>query len=298
LDFEYLKTFLTVAKYGGISQAANELYLTQTTVTNRLKELQKELGIVLFDRNGRSMQLTTDGQAYLAYAERSLALLDEAHNRLMLHSSEYKGEITLASTSNICTYLLPDWLAKFRKRFPDLRLKISTGHSRPIMDQVLKGNIDIGLVRGPIDHNGLHVFPLVRARVVPVVSIDHPWFGKKTVTVQSFYGQKVIAYNRNSSVWAKLENWFGNHGIVLNIQVDLDHVESSKLMVQNGQGIAFLPIYTISEELQQGKLCTFEMDPPLLLFSNTDIIYNRKNPLPMHTLELARFLSKINKSEG
>jgi DNA-binding transcriptional LysR family regulator len=297
VELHHLKTFLTVSKFDSISQASRELFLTQSSVTNRIKELERELGFPLFERVGRNIRLTSEGKAYIPYAQHGLSIMDEAAQQMDKHSQS-KGIVTLSSMSNICTYVLPGWLAKFRKRYPDILIKIKTEHSRPIVDQVLRASIDIGLVRGPIHHNGLYSHPLYYEKIVPVASPEHPWCRKKHICITEFEGRTVIAYNRFSRIWARLEKWFGDHGVNVEIHFDLDHVETAKLMVLNGHGIAFLPFYTVQEEILQGKLGTFDIEPSFNLASKTDLIYNRRNQLPRHAKELVDFIIEISSIEG
>lgn len=288
LELEYLRTFLLVARYGSISQAAKQLFLSQTSVSNRIKELEKELGAALFIRTGRNLQLTAEGQEYVQYAERSLTLWDEGKEQLSL--SRDKGTVTLAAMSNFCTYILPDWLTIFRKRCAEIEIRVRTGHSRPIIDQVLRGTTDIGLVRGPVEHTGLLAFPILQERIIPVISCGHSWCERSSVSPGEFAGQPIIAYNRFSSIWAKLEQWFARHGVNFSILMDLDHVEAAKLMTLHGHGIAFLPFYTVSEELENGTLGTVELNPPLHIYSKTNLIYNRRFPPAPHVKQLADFL--------
>lgn len=296
MELHYLTTFLTVCEHGSISQAAKQLYLTQTTVTNRIKELEKELGVLLFERVGRKIRLTPGGNVFISYAKKVLSIMEEAVHKLDKHSQP-EGTIKLASISNICTYVLPDWIARFRQRYPQIEIKTETEHSRPIVDQVLKASIDIGLVRGPIGHNGLITYPLCYENVIPIVHSAHPWSGKR-IHVKQLNNKKLVAYNHFSRTWEKLEQWFDRHNISMNINMDLDFDETSKLMILNGHGITFLPFYTVEKELLQGKLATFDLEPPLDLSIKTYLIYNRRNPLPSHVKLLIDFLLEMSLLEG
>lgn len=297
MEFYHLHTFLTVAELGNISKASIQLYLNQSTVTSRIKELEKELGMSLFERVGRNIRLTQNGVDYLPYAKRSVSLMKEAE-KLVREHIEMEGDITLYSISGVATYILPYWIEQFRQLHPGITIKVKTDRSRPIIDQVLKGSIDIGFVSGPVNHNGLVASPICSERIIPVVSPQHPWAGKSQVHVSEFENVTLIAYNRFSKKWPQLERWFDENGIKARIEMDLDHAETSKHMALNGQGVSFLPYYSVEQELSHGQLITFDLRPNLDLYTKTDLIYHRRHPLKSHIQVWVNFLMNQSILEG
>lgn len=293
MEIEQLKTFLVVAELGSITKAADQLFLTKSSVIKRLKELENELGAPLLKRSGRMLDLTPEGEAYFPYAKQ-MVLITEKAKRQMSKRSEPKGIVKLATTSNFCTYVLTSWLQQFRFLFPLIEVDVITEYSRPTIDKVLNASIDVGIIKGPFDHKGLRIFPIYHEKIIPVIPPNHPWCGQEHIPVQSLADHPLIVSDRFSSTWEGVAKWLRDHNIPIHIVMDLDQVESCKLMVQKGLGIAFLPISTVEQELLRGELGTFTPDPPLQKYRQTDLIINRNQALPYHISELVNFFLQMS----
>jgi DNA-binding transcriptional LysR family regulator len=297
MEFDQLETFLLVSSLGSMTKAAEQLFLTNASVRKRIKELENELGAPLFKKEGRFIQLTEKGQAYVPFAEKMIAIMNKAEIQLKEPSNE-TGIVKVAATWNFCTFALISWLAQFRVLYPNIEVDLSTDFSRPIMDRVLNGSIDIGIIRGPVYHKNLQIKPIYWDKVIPIISPNHPWFGRDVVSVEMLNDQPFIVFDRFSSTWEGIEHWLNQHQILINIRMELDQVETCKLMVQKGHGISFVPDFTVEEELAQGLVGTFAIDPPLLHIRQTELIVNRHHDHPRHVKELADFCMTMSASVG
>src|SRR5215211_7016238 len=142
-----MECFLAVARLGNVSRAAEEMYLTQPTLTARLKGLEEDLGDQLFVRTSRGMRLTEAGKEFVPYAERCLASLEEGRQRLRELRGATGGRLALGTSPGVSTYALPAILERFTAAHPRVSVSVRTGHSENILEMVLKEEVHLGLAR-------------------------------------------------------------------------------------------------------------------------------------------------------
>ncbi|WP_394561301.1 LysR substrate-binding domain-containing protein [Aquipseudomonas alcaligenes] len=147
MDLNNLAIFRAVAREQSVTRAAQSLQRAQSNVTTRIQQLEAELGVSLFLREGKRMLLTEQGQAFLAYAEQLLTLADEA--RQALHPEQPSGTLRLGSMESTAAARLPQPLARFHQEHPQVTLEVSTGPSLPMLDAVLTRRVDCALVAQP-----------------------------------------------------------------------------------------------------------------------------------------------------
>ena len=133
-----MECFLAVAQLGNVSRAADEMYLTQPTLTARIKALEDELGDQLFVRTSRGMRLTEAGKEFVTYAERCLTSLEEGKQRLRELRGASGGRLALGTSPGVSTYALPAILERFTAAHPQVSVSVRTGHSEDILEMVLK----------------------------------------------------------------------------------------------------------------------------------------------------------------
>ena len=251
--YAHLESFVEVARHGNVSRAAEALYLTQPAITARLKSLEHDLGVELFVRTHRGMKLTDAGRAFLPYAERTLATVDEGRQLITHLKLGTSGELLIAAAPAVSTYLLPGILRGFRTTHPHVRLGVRTGHTEEVLDLVLRGEAHIGLGR-PIRHTDVELIPVFEDEMVLVVSARHPFASRGKVRMDELADERLILFDRTSSYHELTSSLFRNAGIVPASTLELDNVEAAKKMVQQGLGIALLPRMALAQELRARSL--------------------------------------------
>ncbi|MBM2605856.1 LysR family transcriptional regulator, partial [Pseudomonas sp. BIS1] len=147
MDLSSLEIFRAVAHEASVTRAAQQLQRAQSNVTTRIRQLEEDLGVELFLRDGKRMSLTERGSEFLAYAEQLLALADEA--RQSMHPAEPGGRLRLGSMESTAASRLPALLASYHKACPRVALEVSTGTSRALFDGVRARRLDCALVAAP-----------------------------------------------------------------------------------------------------------------------------------------------------
>ncbi|MFU4452004.1 LysR family transcriptional regulator NmoR [Pseudomonas aeruginosa] len=178
MDLSSLEIFRAVAHEASVTRAAQQLQRAQSNVTTRIRQLEKDLGVELFLRDGKRMSLTERGSEFLAYAEQLLALADEA--RQSMHPAEPGGRLRLGSMESTAASRLPALLASYHKACPRVALEVSTGTSRALFDGVRARRLDCALVAagpgwaGELDGSGLRGEPLFREELLMILPAEHP----------------------------------------------------------------------------------------------------------------------------
>lgn len=253
MDFGQLEAFVQVAAHHSFSRAAEALQLTQPSITARIQALERELGEKMFERGGRSVRLTDAGTILLPYAERILQMVREAKESVEEVRSVQAGRLRLGSALTISTYVLPRILRTFHSRYPGVEVMVHTGRSDQVLNMLLSDEVQVGLAHSLV-HPDVETVDLYADEVILVANPDHPFAANRQATIEEVGSQPVILADRGSSYYGLTHGLFRQAGIVPNVAMELDSMEATKRMVEEGLGIALLPRVCLERELKQGLL--------------------------------------------
>lgn len=251
--------FVETARLGNLSRAAEALHVTQPALTARLQGLEAEVGMPLFVRGRRGMQLTDAGRAFLPYAQRVVLAIDEGTSLLTELARGGTGELVLGAAPAVSTYVLPPLLLRFTERAPRVRLVVRTGHSEEILEMALRREIDLGLVR-ELHHPDIESRPLYDDELVLVAHHSHPFAARATIGVGEMAGVRLILFDRTSSYYDLTNAFFREAGVTPSGVMELDNIDAAKQMVGQGLGIALLPTTAVAAELADGRLHAISID--------------------------------------
>ncbi|MCX6367129.1 MAG: LysR family transcriptional regulator [Armatimonadetes bacterium] len=258
MELRQLEAFVTVARRTSFTRAAGELHLTQPAVTRQIAALEAELGALLFDRLGKSIQLTGAGETLLGYAEHILRLTDEAQDALEELAAGRVGRIAIGAASTLATYVLPPLLTQFRQEHPGIELSLRTGLSARVRELVLSGVVDIGLVTTegePAEQEGVLVSESLGIyETVLAVPPGHKLATQATATVTELTGEPLLAMTAGTNLRTYAEHVLADAGVAASVTMELDSVEAIKRMVEAGLGVSLLPRVAIATEVAAGRL--------------------------------------------
>jgi len=254
-----MECFLAVARLGNVSRAAEEMYLTQPTLTARIKALEDELGDQLFVRTSRGMRLTEAGKEFVPYAERCLASVDEGKQRLRELRDASGGRLSLGTSPGVGTYALPAILERFRAAHPRVSVLVRTGHSENVLEMVLKEEVHLGLSRA-VSHPEVESMQLYEDELVLVVDPQHRFTEKGSAELAEVGREQLILFDYASSYYELTQSLFKNAGIREFQAIELDNIEAAKRMVEHRLGVAFLPRTAVVRSVAAGHLCLIEVE--------------------------------------
>jgi DNA-binding transcriptional LysR family regulator len=278
VDLGQLEAFVQVANQRSFSRAAEALFLTQPSVTARIQALERDLGERLFERSGRGVRLTEVGSVFLPHAERVLQALNEGRDAIDALRNLQSGSLILASATTVSTYILPTVLKAFRSRFPRVEVSVRTGRSEQVLQMLLQDEAQVGLVRA-VYHQDIETKGLIEDELILVANSEDELASEGSATVEQLGDRPFIFFDRNSSYYSLAQGLFRQHGVVPRIQMELDSMEATKKMVEEGLGIAMLPRMAVERELISGSLVEIELQGMRTPTRQIALISRRSRPL-------------------
>jgi DNA-binding transcriptional LysR family regulator len=239
MEFSDLFTFSAVARCGGITRAASELGTVQSNVTNRIRALEAEVGVSLFERHSRGMTLTGAGRRLLPYIERLAALSREAVAAAR-DDGVPKGPLAIGSMETTAAVRLPPLLARFHKAFPLVQLTLRTGPTAALVSAVLDGSLDGAFVTGPIDHADLALELAFREELVLVTA--RRWTSPAAVRAGTAdAGPTALVFRTGCSYRQRLEQVFAEFGWPCTTRLEFGTLDGIIGCVAADVGVTLLP---------------------------------------------------------
>ncbi len=278
MEIAQVETFLAVATFGGFHRAADALRISQPAVSARIKALEESLGVSLFSRSRGGLVVSDAGRTFRPHAEQLLRIAALA--RQAVHESQPASgtPLQIAAALSISVYFLPDVLKEFQRSHPNVIISIRPGHSKEVLDMVLNEEAEIGLARS-LQHPEVETISL---RDDPLLLVAHPRRGPKhsrRAPLERVASWPLIFYERGSSDWTLTHGLFRAAGLVPNVALEVDSIETAKRMVERGLGLSFLPQLAVGRELRQHKLTTVKLIDAEPLRRSLDVIHPRRRAL-------------------
>jgi len=255
---QQLRILKAVATEKNFTKAAEILYLSQPSLSKQIKTLEKNLDILLLNRENNKISLTENGKVFLQYSERILALCEESCRALIDLKNGERGNLTVGASQTIGTYLMPRVLALFAQNYPQIDLKVQVNSTRIVAKSVINREIDIAVVGGEIPDElkkNLTVEDFVEDEFSLIIPTSHPFATKKKISKEDLYHLNFITLNSNSTI----DNILIQNQIEtkqLKIIMQLNSIEGIKTAVSLGLGAAFVSSAAIEKEI---KLKTIEI---------------------------------------
>jgi DNA-binding transcriptional LysR family regulator len=251
MDLAALKAFVEVADRRSFSDAADVLYLTQPAVSKRVAQLEQELGARLFDRVGRRVSTTAAGAALLPRARRLLNDAGDLRNYLHDLSGQVRGRLLMGTSHHIGLHRLPVPLKHYTRDFPEVQLDIRFMDSEAACRAVETGELELAIVTlPPAESQRLELQPLWDDRLVFVVSRDHPLAAPGRARLSDLAGYPAVLPGPTTYTRAILEAELLAQGVVLDVAMATNYLETLRMLVATGLGWSLLPATLLNDELK------------------------------------------------
>lgn len=260
LDLHQLKVFHSVARYLSYSKAGEALALSQPAVSRQVANLERSLDLELFTRRGRQVILTDAGRSLYDFADRIYNLIEQAGRAMAQFKDLERGEVLLGASATIGSYILPELLQSFRRRYPNIALSLQTGNSSFIEKLLLEGAIDLGFIGMPAQNPILHVEPYLIDELVLIIPPDHPFKDKKEISPAELAGETIIWREKGSATRTLSEAYLSAHKVKAVRVMEVGDCEAIKRLVAAGTGVAFISKYAVTLELNANLLTTASGD--------------------------------------
>jgi DNA-binding transcriptional LysR family regulator len=262
MDMKHLETFCKVAELESFSRAGEAVYLTQPTVSGHIASLEQSVGLKLFDRLGRRVALTNGGRIFYRYAKEILKLRDEARNAIYEFSHLIKGRIAIGGSTIPGEYFLPRVMGAFHQEAPGITISLVIADSQEIVDLLLAGEIELGVVGMRFDEKRVDVYPLFHDRVIIIAHPEHPLASQREVSWEELRGAPLLVRERGSGTLKAFEGYVHGAGLRLDDFQIIGEVGSSTAVkegVKGGIGLGIISDLAVQEELGAGRVAEIEI---------------------------------------
>ncbi|MEP6838240.1 MAG: LysR substrate-binding domain-containing protein [Bradyrhizobium sp.] len=235
MDLSDLLIFSTVVHEGSVTRAAERLHRVQSNVTTRIRQLEEDLRVTLFIREGKRLHLAPAGQVLLGYAERLLALADEA--RGAVHDEQPRGTFRLGAMESTAAVRLPGLLSEYHRRHPGVVLELRTGNPVVLGSAILAGELDAALVAEPIADLPFEKTFAFDEELVIVALANHPPIGRKGTRLP----RSVLVFEHGCPHRKRLEDWYASRHEMPERTIELASYHAILGCVVAGMGISLIP---------------------------------------------------------
>ena len=266
VNLELYRVFYTVAKCGSLTRAAEELYISQPAVSQSIKQLENQLGVPLFDRRHRGMELSAQGgKIIFDEVEKALELLQAAENRLSEIQSSAVGTIRIGASDTIFEYFLSDKIVDFHERFPAVKIELMADFTPDTIEKLKANRCDVAFVNLPItvDEELELEGNCMRLNDIFVTGEKYKELAGKKVSVSDLKKYPLILMDKNTVSRRSLDNFLATLGIKVDAAIEVGSWDLMKRLVRRGMGIGVIPREYAQGALADGTLYEVKTDPVL-----------------------------------
>ncbi|MDG1156017.1 MAG: LysR family transcriptional regulator [Litorivicinaceae bacterium] len=250
---QQMKLFEAVARLRSVTRAAEEVSLTQPSVSMQVKALEEKIGMPLIDQIGKNLFLTRAGEEVASTSREILDRLDVMKTNLASVNNEIAGSLNLAVVTTT-KYFLPQRIGEFKQRYPGVEPRVNMGNREQIMQRLANNLDDVYIMGTPPDQKVLAYAPISTNEIVFVAHPYHPLAALPSMTLDQLLSADIISRERGSGTRQAIERRFAENGLQLNPLMEFEDSEAIKLAAISGLGIAYLPIQSMRLELAAREL--------------------------------------------
>jgi len=273
VDFRALHYFVGIAEIGSITRAAQHLNVAQPALSRHVRQLEEELGAQLFIRESRGIRMTDQGRELYEHAKSILRNVQRAKDDVRGSAGNPGGNTTLGVVPTICPLIAPKLVSSLQSDYPRINLKIDEGYSQPLIDWLDAGRLDLALVTEPPPTRRLFIEHLVSEEMVFATARgSRP---KGAIPIAELAKTPLILSHGIRTI---LDNLLGHKGPLVTALLELNSIETIRLMVRQGIGTTVLPRSILHDEAKTGQISLHSIGPSGL-FRRLAIAYSRTRRL-------------------
>ncbi len=273
MELSQLKIFRAVVQTGGITSAAKKLHRVQSNVTTRIRQLEDELGVQLFIREGKKLHLSPAGKIFLEYVDQILDLSEEAQEAI--HDIEPRGILRIEATESAATVFLPAPLRVYHETYPKVKIELTIGISKNSIEKLANNQLDIALVKDENTNIPFEKIPIYKDELVIVAGANL----KEINDPSNRSTNTIIAFSEGCINRKILENWFSITGKVPERTIELSSFHTILSCVVAGMGISVVP-YSILNTFPQKNSLSIHNLPKSLNTIEAFLVWKKESKSP------------------
>lgn len=292
VNLELYRVFYTVAKCGSLTKAAQELFISQPAVSQSIKQLEGQLGVTLFNRTHRGMELSAaGGKLIFKQVEDALNLLDRAETSLTELQTTASGTIRIGATDSIFYHVLADKIAQFNQRYPAVKLELISSTSPYTVSQLKEGRCDIAFINLPMEDDDVKFYGTVsHLSDIFVAGERFSELKGKTVPLKRLQELPVLMIEENTVARRALSSFLDTVGVQLHPDIEVANWDLMIKLAAKGMGVGCIPREYCKKELEEGTLFELNITPSLPV-RGVGIALAKKVPL---SFAMKEFIAMFN----
>lgn len=295
MNITKLQTFLTLAECLNFTEAAEQLYCSQPSVSMQIQALEQEFGVPLFDRIGKKLYLTRHGELFKPYAEQIVNLLQSSREHIQQLENLSYGTLSFGASNFVGVYLVPAVLGDFNRTYPGIRINMNISSSRQLLGMLETNKVEFLIVSDqiPVDEARFHAASFYEDELVLILRSDHPLAGQKDCSLEELARETIILKPKKSATRVFLENKFGEYGVSFPNDMEISNLEAIKQSVIHGLGISFVSKFAVSQEIKNGQLTSIPIRDVTFKRGIQYVYYKNKHLSPAAKQFIALLDSKV-----
>ncbi|MFJ5791852.1 LysR substrate-binding domain-containing protein [Lysinibacillus sp. NPDC093197] len=254
MQYDALKTFITLVEVNNFTKASEILHISQPSVSLHIKNLEQEFHTTLFIRSPKSVQITPTGEILYKRAKQIMAIAEAAQEDILAYHHSIQGTLIIGASFTIGENILPSILSKLQQQFPQLELQVIIGNTDEIIQFTKLLQVDIGLIEGQAHDNELVIQPFMQDELFIVSASNHPLAEQPSITISQLQRQKWVAREVGSGTRNYLDHLFRTNGLQVHSLLTISSNQGVKESVIEGLGLSLLSGSVIERDIRNGDI--------------------------------------------
>src|SRR5437868_10105363 len=301
MDLRQLEIVQAVAEAGSFTGAGRKLRVSQSAISRQILLLEQEMNEAIFLRVGRRIRITPAGDALVQLSHRVFGDIRDTVTLIGESQQVLSGTLRLAGGMTVCMYVFPALLQEYRRQHSAIEVKLITGTSQRLLQEIRTGTADLGFITLPVNEPELVTVPAMEEEMLLVAHPSHPLARKKRIAPQDLAQQPFVLFEAVSNSRRIVDNFFLKEGIDPRIVMETENVEILKALVRAEMGITIIPYQAVAREVRSGQLFCARISGTTMV-RQTGWVYQRSNRIPRMIEEMfkayERVLPKLHLSPG
>lgn len=292
MNLNQLRVFCEVVERKGFTRAAEALYLTQPAVSRQVQELERHYGVELFEQIGKRIYPTEAGNTLYGFARQVFRTLDDLDGELNELKGLKAGHLRIAASATAGTYLLPPLLGSFKRKYPGVEVTLEIHNSQQVEQLLLvRHQIDLGVTERPVVDDSLYSEPFDTDELVVIVSVEHPFANRETISPLDLNGERFILREIGSGTRTLLDEEFARLSLRVRPIMELGSTAAVKQAVAAGLGVSIVSSRSVRLEVAAGLLTTLRC-PDMRLVREIRYVHHKDRRLSRASAAFLQILKK------
>ena len=289
MHLETLRLYCDVVRLRSFSRGADQNFVSQSAASQAMQQLEAELGVALLDRTKRPFVVTPEGQAFYEACRGLLEAWDKAKAGIAAVKARVDGTVRVAAIYSVGLHDVSRHVQRFMSLYPEARVQLECLHPHKVVEAVLSGEADIGIMSYPPADRALSVVPLREEPMALVCHPNHRFARRRVVVPPDLAGEAFVAFDAGLTIRKAIDRALRQHNVRVNIVMEFDNIETIKQAIIIAAGVSILPRHTVQNEASIRTLAVVPMGIPDLV-RPVGLIHRRQKPL---TPTVSRFIQLL-----